>query len=97
MKTYPTRIQKIGEMKCIFFSFYKSGSIPFCGIGPSWCFTLLLFFLVMLTILYVGFMCSILYQFSHSLAEKVMYLEIVISIVNLIFLILVVFSEPGVP
>ena len=34
-KTYPTRITKIGEITCYFFSRYRNGKYPYWNIGPS--------------------------------------------------------------
>lgn len=34
-KFLPTRFERIGEMSCLFFSFYREGKYPFCNVGPS--------------------------------------------------------------
>ena len=42
-KKYPTRCQKVGEIRCLFLSFYKNGRYPFISAGPSFCPCLCLF------------------------------------------------------
>ena len=32
---HPTRFQKIGEMTCLFLSWYQNGKFPICNFGPS--------------------------------------------------------------
>jgi hypothetical protein len=34
-KFLPTRFERVGEMSCLFFSFYREGKYPFCNVGPS--------------------------------------------------------------
>jgi len=58
---YPSRIQQIGEMSCVFLSCYKRGTFPICGVGPSWPFTLILLVFAILCGFYMGFMLNILY------------------------------------
>ena len=35
LKKLGTRIERIGEMTCLFLSSYKNGKFPICNIGPS--------------------------------------------------------------
>ena len=43
---YPTRIQDVGKLSCLFLSFYQGGRFPIISIGPSWPFTILLLLFV---------------------------------------------------
>ena len=61
-KTYPTRIQYVGEMMCIFCSCYRRGTFPVCSLGPSWPFTIILMLFASFCLFFLGFMMSVLYQ-----------------------------------
>ena len=61
-RTYPSRIQKVGEMWCLFLSFYRRGTFPICSIGPSWPFTIILCFFATFCLVFLGFMMSVLWK-----------------------------------
>ena len=62
-KFLPTRFERIGEMSCLFFSFYREGKYPFCNVGPSR--GPMVFMLV-----FAGFVAGYLYVLIQMFAES---------------------------
>ena len=68
-KTYPTRYMLIGQIHCLFLSFYYKGKSPFLTLGPSWPFTSVLIVLGLLILFYFYIMMSMATKayFLHKL------------------------------
>lgn len=52
-------------MTCLFLSCYRAGRYPFCGIGPSWPFSIALAVFAIFCLVYLGFMLDMLWKNTH--------------------------------
>ena len=93
MVAFPTRVQKVGNLYCLFLSCVRNGELPVMSIGPNWPFTVLLFIFVLLILIYIGFMIRFIWK-----AQTVgCCLIIAVAVVNIVVLLIGILSDPGVP
>ena len=89
---YPSRFQKVGELRCLFLSCFRKGRFPICSIGPSWPFTMGLLMFALFCLGYLLFMVSLIYETNFNLAV----ISVILIIVNLAFLFGGILADPGV-
>ena len=89
--TYPTRIENIGALSCLFLSFYRGGTFPFISIGPSWPFTIGMLIFVALCVAYLLYMMTMIAYFP-----KLWYIALSCIIFNLVILARAICGDPGI-
>ena len=91
---FSSRIQYVGNLKCVFLSFYLHGKSPIVSLGPHWRHTIALVIFSFLCQLY----CVVL--LSH-ISFKNNPIGCIISgflcFINLLLMYATILSEPGVP
>eukprot|EP00347_Sterkiella_histriomuscorum_P020263 403338472 len=90
---YPTQYLKIGELHCIFLSFYKKGRSPLFSIGPSWPFTIGLLVFAIGAAIYFTFMLNVL----KKIDQRAKTVQSVLIALNFLALIIGILQNPGVP
>ena len=91
-KFLPTRFERIGEMSCLFLSFYREGKYPFCNVGPSR--GPMVFMLV-----FAGFVTGYLYVLIQMFAESYprgQYLAYLSMFINVVLFFLTMCGDPGI-
>ena len=91
---FPSRIQNVGNLKCVFLSFYYNGKYPIVSIGPHWRFTIALIIFSFLCQLY----CFVLLSYiSFNKCPIGCLLSGFLSFINLLLMYATILCEPGVP
>ena len=93
--TYNTRCIKIGQIKCLFLSFWYGGRSPLLTLGPSWWpYTIILVGLSLLVLIYFVAMVHM-----ASLDKNIVSLTLCFSgiLANVALLMLALFKNPGIP
>lgn len=89
---YQTRWQRIGEVSCLFFSWYKDGRFPLINIGPS---RGPMVFLLLFSAFCLGYMIVLINSFFHKSPKQAM-----ISYASVFFNVYLFFScmcrDPGI-
>ena len=90
---YPTQYMKLGDIRCLFFSFWNNGRSPVLSIGPSWPFTICLVSFAGLIFVYFMIMLSLAKDapISHQI---ICYIGIAF---NLFLLFGGILGNPGIP
>ena len=94
-KKYPTRIQKVGEIQCLFLSFYKNGRYPFLSAGPSFCPCTCLF--AFGCIVFSFFMTATRAMYDVTGAKNFYILCTFTQVLNFTFMLLGMCCDPGIP
>ena len=93
-KTYPTRFQHVGTLKCFFVSCYRKGQIPLCSVGTTWPFTLLMVcYALGITSLFLYFDQIVIIKKNPTEA----YISYGLLTINLIALAMGILGDPGIP
>jgi hypothetical protein len=79
---YPTQIMYVGNIKCLFVSWFKRGRKPLLSIGPSWPFTIGLLTFAFCAFFYFLWMFSLL----KVVDSRVRLGAIIVMFVNIGFL-----------
>ncbi|CDW77513.1 dhhc zinc finger domain containing protein [Stylonychia lemnae] len=90
--TYRTQCLKVGEVKCLFLSWYKQGRTPLLTLGPSWPFTIVL-------ILFGVFLAVFFIFMSKMIKHKSVYTELILYsliIINITALFMGILQNPGI-
>lgn len=90
---FPTRYQMVGNMHCLFVSWYKQGAFPLMSVGPSWKFLFILWIFVMIMCLYMYFLIEMVYE-TYMIGSLIIAF---LSIINILVLCNGVFGDPGIP
>ena len=90
---YSSRCMRVGEMRCLFVSWYYSGKSPLFSYGPSCAFTVCLMFLAAI---FLGF-----YEFTLATCEEEssvwFYLGHIGVVFNVLCLATGILKNPGIP
>ena len=90
---YPTQVMMVGQIKCLFVSWFKRGRKPLLSIGPSWPFTIGLLTFAFLALFYFLWMLSLL----QIVNIKIRLVAISLMFVNIGFLFRGILQNPGIP
>ncbi len=90
---YPTQILMIGQIKCLFFKYFKHGRRPFLSIGPSWPFTIGLLVFAFGAFFYFMWMLTLL----KILDVRVKTVVLSLMTVNIGILLTGILKNPGIP
>ena len=91
---FPSRIQNVGNLKCVFLNFYYHGKVPIVSIGPHWRHTIALIIFGFLCQLY----CLVLLSYISFKNNPIgCIISGFLCFINLLLMYATILSEPGVP
>lgn len=90
---YPTQVRYIGNIRCLFFSYFKNGKAPLLSIGPSWPFTIGLLAFAFMAYFYFLWMLTLLkiVNMKYKLAA------VAVMSTNVLALMTGILQNPGIP
>ena len=84
---------KIGEVKCLFVTYFYNGRSPLLTLGPSWPFT---FILLLLALIILGYFYMMLRLGSNAHPLHMLWCQGCVA-GNLFFLFAGILKNPGIP
>lgn len=83
----------VGNIKCLFVSYFNNGRSPLLSIGPSWPFTIGLVTFAIVALVYFIWILSLLKNTSYYIKE----IAYVLMLSNIVFLFTGILKNPGIP